>query len=101
MQYLNAALKAGNPELQQRILTICEQEQRNGMELARRADATARRGQILGIISVSLVLALAGYVASLGQAAWATAITGIDVVAVAGTFVTGQVTARTARKRSA
>ena len=101
MVYLDAAMKVRNPVLQERILAICEQEQHDGMELARRADATAKRGQILGLISVFLVLALAGYIATLGQAGWATAITAIDVVAIAGTFVTGQVTVRAARKRRA
>jgi hypothetical protein len=99
--YLDAAMKVRNPVMQERILAICVQEQHDGMELARRADATAKRGQILGLISVFLVLTLAGYVATLGEAGWATAITAIDVAAIAGTFVTGQVAVRNARKREA
>jgi hypothetical protein len=60
------------------------------MELARRADATARRGQLPGFLAVTFVLILAGYVAALGEAEWAAAIAGIDVVGLAGVFVTGR-----------
>ncbi|QDQ09600.1 hypothetical protein [Streptomyces spectabilis] len=98
MQFAEAALKADG-EARAMLLKLAEREQSDGMKLAIRADATARRGQILGIISILMVLVLAGYVAQLGQAGWACAITAVDVVSVAGVFVTGQVIVRGRRPR--
>lgn len=93
IQSVEAALQAEGPE-RERLLDLAEQEQSAGVEISRRADKTARRGQVLGLTSILLVLALAGYLGSLGEAAWATVIAGIDVVGVAGVFVTGQVIQR-------
>ncbi|WP_407911576.1 hypothetical protein [Kitasatospora sp. NE20-6] len=93
MQFADAAL-AAEGDLRTRLMNLAEKEQNDGIEIVRRADDTARRGQHLGFLAVLLVMVLAGYVASLGQASWAAAIAGIDVVGVAGVFVTGQVVTR-------
>jgi len=94
MQFADAAIQAPDKDLQGRLMGLAEKEQNDGIEVVRRADATARRGQAFGLLAVALVLALAGYVATLGQASWAAVITGIDVVGVAGVFVTGQFATR-------
>ncbi|MEU9775413.1 hypothetical protein [Streptomyces sp. NPDC047968] len=99
IQFIEAAMELEGLE-RERLLDLAEQEQRAGLEMARRADLTARRGQVLGLVSIVLVLALAGYMGSIGEAAWATVITAVDVVGVAGVFVTGQVVQRSGRTRA-
>ncbi|MEV6597086.1 hypothetical protein AB0M36_09515 [Actinoplanes sp. NPDC051346] len=88
--FLDAAAETSDPDVKRALIALCRREHRYGMELARRADATARRGQMLGFASVTFVLVLAGYVASLGEAEWAAGIAGIDVVGLASVFVTGR-----------
>jgi hypothetical protein len=87
---LDAAAETSDPDIKRALIALCRREHRYGMELARRADATARRGQLPGFLAVTFVLILAGYVAALGEAEWAAAIAGIDVVGLAGVFVTGR-----------
>jgi uncharacterized membrane protein len=88
--FLDAAAETADPDVKRALVALCRREHRYGMELARRADAAARRGQLLGFLSVTLVLILAGYVAALGEAEYAAVIAGIDVVGLAGVFVTGR-----------
>jgi hypothetical protein len=90
MAFLDAAAETEDLDVKLALIALCRREHRYGMELARLANATARRGQLLGFLSVSLVLVLAGYVAYLGEAECATVIAGIDVVGLASVFVTGR-----------
>ena len=57
----------------------------------------AMRGQLFGLIAALAVLALAGYLAYLGEAAAAAIVAGIDVVGLAAAFIYGSIRKRADR----
>jgi hypothetical protein len=83
-----------DPELLERVLVICEQEQRNSMASAGWANDAVRRGQFLGGLTIALLLGLAAYVAGSGAPGWAAIIAGIDVAGIAGTLMIGHLPTR-------
>ncbi|MFB8773464.1 DUF2335 domain-containing protein [Streptomyces broussonetiae] len=82
------------PGLAERIVRMAEAEQghRHHME---RTDLqqdyrVARTGQAFGLVALIVIAALAAYLGFLGHPGWAVVAAGIDIAAIVGVFVTGQ-----------
>ncbi|GAA2489669.1 hypothetical protein [Winogradskya humida] len=93
-QYFKLAVETPDEDIKRCLLTLAERDQADRMELARLAHSAARRGQIFGILAVTLCAALAGYVAFLGHPGWAAAVVLIEVAGVAGANVAGRLSRR-------
>ncbi|MFF0293055.1 DUF2335 domain-containing protein [Kitasatospora sp. NPDC004614] len=80
--------------LAERIVAMAEREQGHRHELERtdlKQDYKLARGsRTTGLIALVVMASLAGYLAHLGHPGWATAVGTLDIAAVVGIFVTGQ-----------
>jgi uncharacterized membrane protein len=90
-----AAYEAILPGLAERIVAMPEREQKHRHEVVEgaldRDYKLKHRGQTLAIIAMVLLLAFSGYLAALGEIAWAARVAIGTIVAVVGIFVTGKV----------
>ncbi|MGW4813236.1 DUF2335 domain-containing protein [Kitasatospora cineracea] len=84
--------------LAERIVAMAEKEQehRHSLESTdlRQSYRLAHAGQYAGVFALVVMAALAAYLGFLGEAGWATAVATLDIAAVVGVFVTGQLSSR-------
>ncbi|MFJ1796945.1 DUF2335 domain-containing protein [Kitasatospora griseola] len=84
--------------LAERIVAMAEKEQnhRHALESTdlRQSYRLAHSGQFAGVFALLVMAALAAYLGFLGEAGWATVVATLDIAAVVGVFVTGQLSSR-------